>query len=249
MATFVLVPGAWLGGWCWKYVAPTLRDAGHEVYTPTLTGLGERAHLARPETDLETHITDVVNVLEYEELTDIILVGHSYAGLVVTGVIDRVPERVAHVVYLDAMTPMGAEATSVFDLAPPEYREMVEAEADERGEGWQWSMPEDPDGWVDISGSDARWLRSKAIPQPVGTFSQSVAARKQAAADLPSTYILCNKNGMTADGIEMIRDMANGQGWNLRELKTGHWPMVSMPDDVVELLGQSASTDGDDQPD
>jgi pimeloyl-ACP methyl ester carboxylesterase len=100
MVTFVLIPGAWLGGWCWKYLTPLLREQGHEVYTPTLTGLGERTHLARPDTDLETHVRDVVNVLEYRNLEDVVLVGHSYAGLVVRGVAEQVPERLAHVVYL-----------------------------------------------------------------------------------------------------------------------------------------------------
>lgn len=243
MATFVLVPGAWLGGWCWKYVASPLRSAGHDVYTPTLTGLGEREHLAHPEVDLETHITDVANVLEYEELTDVILVGHSYAGLVVTGVVDRAPERIAHVVYLDAMTPMGDQPTSVFDLGPSEYREMVEAEADEHGDGWRWPMPDDPDGWVDISESDARWLHSKAVPQPVETFSQPVAVKSSAAIDLPSTYVLCTENGMDDAVLDVVRGLVNERGWNLAELQTGHWPMVSRPSDVADLLRESASTE------
>lgn len=239
MADLVLVHGAWLGGWCWKNVAPPLRSAGHDVYTPTLTGLGEREHLARPDTDLETHITDIVNVLEYEDLTDVILVGHSYAGLVVTGVIDRVTERIAHVVYLDGMTPMGDEATSLFDMTPPEYRELVETAADESGEGWQWPMPEEPDGWVGISQSDARWLRSKAVPQPVETFSQSVEVRNRAAIDLPSTYLLCTRNGLPDEILDTVRGMVNERGWTLHELDTGHWPMVSMPSEVVELLRES----------
>lgn len=239
MATFVLVHGAWLGGWCWRYVAPELRSEGHDVYTPTLTGLGEREHLARPDVDLGTHVTDVVNTLEYEDLADVILVGHSYSGLVVTGVIDRVPERVAHVVYLDAMTPMGDRPTSVFDLGPPAYREMVEAEADEGGDGWRWPMPEEPDGWVGISDSDDRWLRSKAVPQPVATFSEPVSVRSRAALELPSTYVLCTENGLDGPTLDLVRGMAAERGWNLRELDTGHWPMVSASADVVETLLES----------
>ncbi|MDS0279527.1 alpha/beta hydrolase [Halomicroarcula sp. S1AR25-4] len=242
MATVLLVHGAWLGGWCWKYVTHPLRSVDHDVYTLTLTGLGEREHLSRPDIDLETHITDVVNVLEYEDLTDVVLVGHSYAGLVVTGVIDRVPERVTHVVYLDAMTPLNDEATSVFDLGPPEYREVVEAEAEEQGAGWRWPMPREPDGWVGISESDARWLRSKAVPQPVETFAQSVEVRNQAASVLPSTYVLCTKNGLPDETLETIRGVVDERGWDLVELETGHWPMVSMPSEVVELLDTAAST-------
>src|SRR3954453_21148411 len=106
MATFVLVHGAWHGGWCWRRVAPLLRVAGHAVYTPTLTGLGERAHLLTREVGLETHIRDTVNVLECEELNDVILVGHSYGGIVITGTAERAPERVGHLVYLDAMVTL-----------------------------------------------------------------------------------------------------------------------------------------------
>src|SRR5918997_4262365 len=102
MATYVLVHGGWHGGWCWKKVTPLLQAAEHEVYTPTLTGLGERSHLLSDAVDQETHITDVVNVLEYEDLQEVILVGHSYAGMVITGVADRLPERIGHLVYFDA---------------------------------------------------------------------------------------------------------------------------------------------------
>ncbi len=239
MATFVLVHGAWLGGWCWRDVTPRLRSAGHEVYTPTLTGLGEREHLARPDVDLGTHVTDVVNVLEYEDLTDVLLVGHSYGGLVVTGVVERVPERLARVVYLDAMTPMGDRPTSAFDLGPPAYREMVEAEADEHGDGWRWPLPETPDGWVGISDSDDRWLRSKAVPQPVATFSEPVSVRHRAATELPSTYVLCTENGMDESVLDVVRGMVAERGWDLRELETGHWPMVSAPAEVVDLLLES----------
>src|SRR4051812_1484157 len=114
MATFVLVPGAWMGGWCWKKLTPGLQAAGHQVYTPTLTGLGERVHLARPEIDLDTHTQDIVNLLEFEEARDVILVGHSYAGTVVTSVADRVPERLSMLVYLDSGAP--PDGKSVFDL-------------------------------------------------------------------------------------------------------------------------------------
>ena len=110
MATYVLVHGAWHGGWCWQRVTPLLRAAGHEVLTPTLTGLGERSHLANSAIDLNTHIQDVVNVLEYEDLRKVILVGHSYGGMVITGVSERVPERLTHLVYLDAFVPRDGQS-------------------------------------------------------------------------------------------------------------------------------------------
>jgi pimeloyl-ACP methyl ester carboxylesterase len=118
MAAYVLVGGAWLGGWCWQRVARRLRDNAHDAYPVTLTGLGERVHLASPEVDLQTHITDVVNLLEFEDLHDIVLLGHSYAGLVVTGVADRIPERISQLVYLD--TGPLPDGTSLIDTFPPE---------------------------------------------------------------------------------------------------------------------------------
>ncbi len=112
MATFVLVHGAAVGGWCWRWVTPFLRDAGHTVFTPTLTGLGERVHLASPEVDLETHIDDIVNVLHFEDLTDVVLVGWSYGGMIVAGAADRAPERVGHVVYFDSDVPRDGDTSA-----------------------------------------------------------------------------------------------------------------------------------------
>lgn len=120
MATFVLIPGGWCGGWVWKYVTPPLRRAGHEVYPVTLTGMGERAHLTHKDVDLDTHIQDVVSVLVYEELTDVWLVGWSFGGMVIAGVADRVPERLAQLVYLDAAEPQDGQSN--YDMAGPETR-------------------------------------------------------------------------------------------------------------------------------
>jgi pimeloyl-ACP methyl ester carboxylesterase len=126
MATYVLVGGAWLGGWCWQPIARQLRDQGHIAYPLTLTGLGERSHLASPEVNLETHITDVVNLIEFEDLHDVFLLGHSYAGIVVTGAADRIPERIAQLIYLDS-GPV-ADGLVYLDTQPPEVREHAERE-------------------------------------------------------------------------------------------------------------------------
>ena len=142
MATFVLVHGAWHGGWCWRRVVPLLRGVGHEVYAPTLTGLGERAHLARPDVDLETHIQDVVNVLEYEDLRDVTLAGHSGGGIAVAGVADRVPERIARVVYVDS-APL-PDGFGQIDTNPPEARAFVELPTG------HWPMFSRPDDLADI---------------------------------------------------------------------------------------------------
>src|SRR5947208_7876814 len=133
--TFVLVHGAWHGGWCWIKVTRLLTDAAHVVHTPTLTGLGERAHLARPEIDLEAHIQDIVAVLEAEELRNVVLVGHSYAGMVITGVAARVPNRIASLVYLDAFVPEAGR--SLLSYQPPERAEAMRSAATREGEGWR----------------------------------------------------------------------------------------------------------------
>jgi pimeloyl-ACP methyl ester carboxylesterase len=139
MMTYVLVGGAWLGGWCWQRVARLLRDNGHDAYPVTLTGLGEREHLASPEVDLDTHIKDVMNLIEFEYLNDIVLLGHSYAGLVVTGVADRFPERINQLVYLDTGPLPGG--TALIETFPPDARQHIERQVEELGDGWQVPMP------------------------------------------------------------------------------------------------------------
>src|SRR6202040_1266512 len=139
-ATFVLVHGAWHGSWCWKRVRKALQARGHDVFTPTLTGVGERSHLLSPDVNLDTHITDVVNLIRWEELSDVVLCGHSYGGCVVTGVADRLPDRIGAMVYLDAFTPEDGE--SLLDILPgPKRIQLLEATARE-GEGWM--MPPIP---------------------------------------------------------------------------------------------------------
>jgi pimeloyl-ACP methyl ester carboxylesterase len=136
----VLVPGACLGGWAWGAVSPRLRALGHDVYPVTLTGLGERVHLAHPGVDLETHIADVVNLLDYEGLEDAVLVGHSYAGVVITGVADRRAERLGAVVYLDS-GPL-RDGLSIDDVQSADQRELRQRDVEERGEGWRWPLPD-----------------------------------------------------------------------------------------------------------
>ena len=139
MATYILVPGAWLGGWAWRDVTARLRARGHDVYPITLTGLGERVHLARPEVDLETHITDVVNTMQWNDLNDVILAGHSYAGTVITGVADRIPDRIAQLVYVDS-APL-ADGMAMTDLYPPDALAELRQSVDQTGEGWRWPFP------------------------------------------------------------------------------------------------------------
>ena len=233
MATFVLVPGAWLGGWCWNRVTPLVRAAGHDVYPVTLTGLGDRAHLAGPDVDLETHILDVVNTLVYEDLRDVILVGHSYAGLVVAAAADRSAERLAHLVYLDALVPY--DGMTFFDLWSAEDRAAVEERVRVAGEGWRWPMPDDlgPDA-VGLTAEDLRWLRSRAAPQPMKALYQPVRLSNAGATAFRRTYIVCTApHGGIPDYLAPLRQ---DPGLRFETLDTGHWPMASAPRQLADLL-------------
>lgn len=236
MATFVLIPGAWLGGWCWQRVTPMLRAAGHEVYTPTLTGLGERAHLTGPNVNLDMHIQDVVGVLECEELKDVVLVGHSYAGIVVSGVAERAPERITRIVFLDALAPRNGQ--SFYDIAGPQFAQMVRQQAATAG-GTGWPMSPERPGTAGLSEADEHWLQSHATPQPMATLSQPVHLTNPRAAALPRDYILCTRTYREGEPVpDLIRKVCAELGWPLHELPTGHWPMVSHPRELVELLNR-----------
>ena len=241
MATFVLVHGAWHGGWCWKRLTSLLRTtpvevgypAAHEVYTPTLTGLGERAHLLSPAIDLDTHVQDVVGLLNYEDLQEVILGGHSYGGMVITGVAERAAERLRHVVYLDAFLPQDGQ--SLLDLFPADAQARTLARAQAEGEGWYLppleQEAEEPFGVTDPK--DILWLRSKLSAHPVKTFQQPISRRNPVAATLPHTFIECTGTGWFAQFAERAR---SEPGWRHHELLTGHDAMITTPTDLAGLL-------------
>lgn len=239
MATFVLVPGAWLGGWCWQRVTPQLRAAGHEVYTPTLTGLGERVHLGMPETNLDTHIADVVNLLEFEDLRDVVLVGHSYAGIVVAGVADRCAERIALVVYLD--TAPSEDGESSLDFFPPEEQEEVRQQVAAEGDGWR--LPPLPFAQVPLAGTfaglsddDRALLAAKAVPQPFGTYTQPLRLTHAGEGDYRRAIIACNDfREIVGTGMPRFQQFLAAP-WERRDLDTGHWPMFSAPRELAEAL-------------
>jgi pimeloyl-ACP methyl ester carboxylesterase len=188
MATFVIVHGAWSGGHAWRWVRPLLRSGGHEVFTPALTGLGERSHLASAQADLETHVRDVIGVLEYEDLGEVVLVGHSYGGMVITGVTDRVPERLAQLVYLDAEVPMDGQ--SELDVLPPEERAGYEEAARSKGQGWRIPPPL-PEPLPDDLDPTVRWVMVRMVPQPLATFAQPLRLTNPAAPEVSRAYVLC----------------------------------------------------------
>jgi pimeloyl-ACP methyl ester carboxylesterase len=220
LTTFVLVHGAWLGGWCWKKVIPRLRAAGHDVFAPTLTGLGERAHLLRPEVDLQTHIEDIVALLEYEDLTNVVLVGHSYAGMVVAGVAQRAAPRLAELVYLDSFLPENGK--SLNDYLPAPHPSI---------DGWRVE-PFDP--VLDVRNKlDLAWMSSRRGVHPVRTFSQPMELSAAKTSALRQTFIHCSQFPYFEDAAKRVRQ----QGFRLFELiSAGHCPMITQPDELVKIL-------------
>lgn len=237
MATYVLVHGGGHGGWCYQRVAGLLRSAGHEVYTPTLTGLGERAHLVSTDTDLETHIQDVVAVLEYEDLTDVILGGHSYGGMVITGVADRATSRVGQLVYLDAAIPQDGQ--SLVDLAPAL---MAEARRQARVvDGVEFVLFPDSDSvrhYGVTDPDDVEWMTGKLTPHPWKSFEQPLKLLNgDAAKKLPRTNINCvSTMQLRPERVERARD--SDRVW---EIDTGHDLMITEPQTVAEMLLRLAS--------
>jgi pimeloyl-ACP methyl ester carboxylesterase len=239
MITFGLVHGSIHGGWCWKRVAPLLRTAGHDVYTPILTGLGEREHLAHPGIDLDTHIRDLLGVLEFEDLHDVVLVGHSYGTMVITGVADRVPERISHLVYLDGA--MACDDQTVLDLFPPEWRVSRRAQVDAEGDGWRLLPPADLSVWG-INQDDEAWVRAKLTPQPFKTFTQPLRLMNAAGFGGPKTFIACLQAPPAQWRDAMIDRVRAEHDWRYRELTTGHDAMITAPGALTRLLLEITET-------
>ncbi|BBZ41077.1 alpha/beta fold hydrolase [Mycobacterium conspicuum] len=239
-ATYVLVHGGGHGGWCYQPVARLLRSAGHEVYAPSLTGLGERAHLFAAGVDLDCHITDIVNLLHFEDLRDVILVGHSYGGMVITGAADRAPDRVGHLVYLDAATP--ADGETLVDQAP---EMMAAARAQSRiVDGVEMCLYPTDNAVRHYGVRDPvqfEWMKARLTPHPWKCFEQPLRLTNQAAlARIPQSH-LCTTKYMYWRDVEGLRRKADGRVW---DLDTGHDMMITAPDWVAEKLMQVASQPG-----
>ncbi len=239
MATFVLVHG----GWCWQKVIPFLEAAGHEVYAPTLAGMAERASLPTPDVGLDTHIQDVVGLLEEKDLRGVILVGHSYGGLVITGVVDQAPERIAHLVYLDTFVPRDGE--SMADMSQMTMR-MLRRQARAHGDGWRIeSIQKMPFGLKGIYGvttePDLRWVRSTVTAQPLKTYEQPLHLKNPAiVSTVPRTHIQCTASGFFYSFMQRLmapRALPPTEaGWRLRQLPAGHDVMITMPRELAALL-------------
>lgn len=231
MATFVLVHGAWHGGWCWQRVVPLLQAAGHNVFAPTLAGLGDRADLAKPETDLSIHVKDVLAAIEAEGLNDAVLVGHGYGGMVISQVAEHVPKRIDNLVYVDGIVPYGGD--SVFDLIPTVRRRELQEQARERGDGWRIPWP--PLSPADIGDpADLEWVKSKLCAQPFKTFDERLPVQNIAAIHITRSFIHCNAPAMDLFG--RFAERARAEAWRYREIAASHEAMVTAPWILADAL-------------
>ncbi|MBC6462507.1 alpha/beta fold hydrolase [Actinomadura sp. HBU206391] len=229
MSTFVLVHGAWHGGWCWDRVAPLLRAAGHEVHAPTLTGLSERAHLLSPQVGLDTHVEDIVRLLDVLALRDVVLVGHSYAGQIVTAVADRRPEAIATRVHLDAFVGVDGEAAR--DLLPETVaHHWAESAA---GAGFGWLVPVRSLSVLGVTEqADVDWLTPRLTPHPWKTYTDPLRLTG-AVDDVPAAFIECVTWMRVFQG---QAERARERGWPVHDLDTGHEAMVTAPKALADVL-------------
>lgn len=231
--TFVLLHGAWHGGWCWRDVAAALRARGHRVTTPTQTGLGERRHLLSAQITLETFVADLVGHLEAEELTDAVLVGHSFGGLAISGAADRVPERIRHLVFLDSMILEDGQAP--FDAVPPEVAAARRALARKHGAGVAIPPPPVTAFGIPEDHPLAPWVARRLTPHPIGTYESPLRLRNPVGNGLPCTYIACTDPSYAP--LAQVRDRVRGRkGWDWQEIATGHDAMVMAPAALAGML-------------
>lgn len=240
MTDFLLVHGAWHGAWCWRDVTAALVRAGHRAHAVTLTGLGERAHLLHAGIDLQTHVQDVIGAIEAEEMQQLVLVGHSYAGMLVTAVADRMPQRLGHLVYLDAVVPKPGESWSSTHTAATRKGRLDAAQASP-----VFAFPPPDPVVFGLDGPRHAWVRRRQTPHPGRTYEMPLAFDMQRVAAVPRTFIDCTTPALaTIDAIRTrVRNPAfwdgawhAGGGARLVEMATGHDPMISAPQELVRHL-------------
>ena len=233
MTQFVLVHGAWHGGWCWKKVASLLRRNGHQVHTPTLTGLGDRYHLTSPEIGLETHVLDIVNYLKFEDLSGITMVGHSYGGAVITAAADRAPEYIDHLIYVDA--PVLNDGQSMWDFFEPKvkdwYRELLrQSEVD-----WLIPVPKDLHALGITSAKDVEWMVKRLVPHPLRSFVDPVNVKPRERQQRNS-FVYCDRPGSSYTAL--AKTLSHEPSWKYVEIAAGHDVMVTEPNELTRLLIQ-----------
>jgi pimeloyl-ACP methyl ester carboxylesterase len=232
MATFVLVHGAWHGAWCWRRVARLLARAGHEVFTPTLTGLAERSHLLTPAINVDTHILDVVNEMKWQQLNNVVLVGHSYGGVVISGVAEKMERAISSFVMLDAF--MSENGQSVVDMQPPPMRDAVLA-AERDG---ATSLPPRPAEFFKVNEKDRAWVDSQCTPQPIKCFLQKVTLTDARERIAKKTYI--RATSYPSQYFDAGLASARAKNWRTYEVECGHDVMLDMPERLTEILQGTA---------
>jgi pimeloyl-ACP methyl ester carboxylesterase len=232
-STFVLVHGAWHGGWCWRQVAEALRAEGHRVFTPTQTGLGERRHLLSHGITIETFIEDIANVLIAEELSDVILVGHSFGALAISGVADRMPERIRRLVYLDGTIIEGGERP--YGVLAADVVAARRKLAIEEGDGLAVPPPPVTAFGIPDDHPDAAWARRRLTPHPAETYESMLMLRNPVGNGLPRVYIACTEPAYAP--LERVRQWVRRQkGWEWRDIATGHDAMITAPAELSRML-------------
>ncbi|MGE0565320.1 MAG: alpha/beta fold hydrolase [Pseudolabrys sp.] len=232
MSVFVLVHGAWHGAWCWRRVAPLLAKNGHEVYTPTLTGVAERSHLIHPDINLDTHILDVANDIKWRELKDVVLVGHSYSGMVISGVAEKMESCIAAFVMLDAFFAEGGQC--LVDLQPPQMQEAFRAAA---AKGVT-AMPPRPAAMFNVNDADRAWVDAQCTPHPIKCFTQPIELT--GARDRIARKAYIRASGYPSVPFDAGLAKARSKGWQVFEVPCGHDVMVDMPDRLAQILNELA---------
>jgi pimeloyl-ACP methyl ester carboxylesterase len=226
---FLVCHGAWGGGWSWKKMHPLMQAAGHRFVTPTYTGLGERVHLASPAIDLEIHIQDILNVIKFDDLREVVLLGHSYGGMVATGVADRARDRVAQLIYLDAFVPR--EGQCLLDFLPGSERQRMRAGA-KSGDGWR--VPPNPTP-PDTLPEDVEWLAPRRVHMPIKCFEMKLGL-EHGELKLPRSYIYA-KRAAPLDPFGVFATRAKSEpGWRYFEIDASHSPNVTAPEALMAVL-------------
>jgi pimeloyl-ACP methyl ester carboxylesterase len=228
--TFVLVHGAWHGGWCYARVATLLRGRGHTVFTPTLTGQGERAHLLNGSINLSTHIEDVLAVFRFERLSDVVLAGHSYGGMVITGVADRIPDKIKALAYLDAFIPQDGQ--SLFDINIPANTQRF---LDQAGASGGLSVPAPSAAYFGVNAADAATVDALATPHPLGCFTEKLKL-SGAYRDVKTHLYVHGTELPRASPFKTFHEQAKSNGWSAHVLACGHDVMLDMPQETADLL-------------
>ncbi|HTX24185.1 MAG TPA: alpha/beta fold hydrolase [Steroidobacteraceae bacterium] len=234
MSTFVLVHGAWHGSWCWRRVRRLLQLAGHEVFTPTLTGLAERSHLLTRDVNLSTHVGDVLSLIRWEELADVLLCGHSYGGAVASGVADRIPDHIRALVYLDAFVLESGE--NVLENVHESQRNLLIETTLKLGEGWK--SPHVPAAVFNVNAADRDWVDRQCTPHPFACFEERLSLQGGLETLRSVTYI--RASGWEDTPFPRAHARARARGWRTASMACGHDVMLDAPEELTRALIEAA---------